>query len=75
MTERIVLVAHQTEAMARQKVLRSPDHYLDPQRRRRRPGNRQVVAVMLQAEKNGMGVAVRRLEPGQHRLLPAIKKD
>jgi hypothetical protein len=63
MTERIVLVAHQTEAMARQKLLKAPDHYLNPLRHRRRAGVRSVVAAMLQAEKRGLNVTVRRLEP------------
>jgi len=76
LTERIVLVAHQTEAMARQKVLKSPDHYLNGKHQhQRRPGARAVAAAMLQAEKRGLNVTVRRLEPGQHRLLPPPRKD
>jgi len=74
MTERIVLAAHQTEAMARQKVLKSPDHYLDAKRQRRRPGVRSFVAAMVQAEKAGGNVAVRRLEPPR-RQLPPPRKD
>jgi hypothetical protein len=63
LTERIVLVAHQTEAMARQKVLHSPDHYLDGHRRRQRAGGRAVAAAMLQAQKRGLNVTVRRIPP------------
>ena len=73
LTERIVLTAHQTEAMARQKVLRPPDHYLNA-KTRRRAGHRAVAAAMLQAEKRGLNVTVRRLDAPQ-KLLPKPRKD
>jgi nitroreductase len=58
--ERIVLVAHQTEVMARQKVLKSPEHYLN-RRTRPRAGARAVVASMMQAEKRGFNIRVRKI--------------
>lgn len=72
LVERIVISAHQNEAMARQKRLHSPDYYLD-RKRRRKPGARQVVAAMLKAEKSGLNVTVRRLEPP--RKLPPVRKE
>jgi len=65
--ERIVLTAHQTEAMARQKTLRSPEHYLNGHRPRTRVGGRAVAAAMLQAEKRGLNVTVRRLPPPERK--------
>jgi hypothetical protein len=57
---RIVLLAHQVEAMARQKVLKAPDYYLNPKRRRTRVGTAAVIAAsMKQLEQRGMNVRVR----------------
>jgi hypothetical protein len=52
-TERIVILAHQTEAMARQKRLHQPDYYLRHSRRPK-PGPPAVVAAFKRWEKMGL---------------------
>lgn len=50
-TERLVALAHQVEAMARQKKLKPLDDYLKPIRRRsprRRPNNNALVIAHLE---------------------------
>jgi hypothetical protein len=43
--ERIIVLAHQTEAMARQKVLKPLPHYLKPPKPKQ-SGNSAVIAMM-----------------------------
>jgi hypothetical protein len=62
MAERILILAHQTEAMARQKRLKPVDWYLTP-RRRRRPGPAQVATAMRRWERAGLNIRITRREP------------
>jgi len=61
--ERIILLAHQTEVMARQKRLKPPEHYLNGASRQPRAklGAGAVVTALAQAEKRGLNVTVRRI--------------
>lgn len=43
--ERVIVLAHQIEAMARQRTLRSIDHYLKPAKQRQRSGARDMIAM------------------------------
>jgi len=58
--ERLIILAHQTEAMARQKRLQPLAFYLKPMRRRAGPA--QLVAQMKRWEKAGLAIRVRRIE-------------
>ena len=55
-----MIIAHQVEAMARQKRLHSPEHYLKRQRRRASP--HEVAVALQRMQKRGLNVTVRRIE-------------
>jgi hypothetical protein len=44
--ERIIVLAHQTEAMARQKTLRPVEKYLTPPKAKSKDGGADVLAMM-----------------------------
>lgn len=58
--ERIILLAHTTEAFARKKFLRPAEHYLKPKPTASPPPSA-VAAMMARAEKNGLAVSIRRI--------------
>jgi hypothetical protein len=62
--ERMVLLAHTTEAFARRKILRPADHYLKPRRQAKAPSSA-VAAMLTKAQKAGLAVTVRRIPEGE----------
>lgn len=59
--EDIILQAHQNEWFARQKRLKSdPSHYFQA---KPKPGGREVVSRMIQWQKAGLDIKVKRIDP------------
>ena len=62
--ERIILLSHTGEAMARTKRLRTAEHYLKPPRQAKAPPSA-VAGMMTRMQKAGLAVTVRRIPPSE----------